>query len=94
MVWRLASFTTVRNRDFRSTSVAIWLLFEPITRSPSRCPDLLRSSAAWGRSSIGRASVICERYCPFTVWCLFFRIGRPVRRRLHSSRGITFHRVV
>ncbi len=35
-----------------------------------------------------------ERHCPFTVWRLFFRIGRPVRRRLHSSRGITFHRVV
>lgn len=89
-VWRLESFTPWRNRVFRSTSVATWLLFDPITRSRSRCPDSLRFSAAWGRSSIGRAA---RRY--FRVRHVRRATGRPRwiigRVAVHVREAIARH---
>lgn len=43
------SFKIIVNRVFLSTSVAIWVLFDPVTRSPSQCPVDLRLSALFGR---------------------------------------------
>jgi len=43
------SFKIIVNRVFLSTSVAIWILFDPVTRSPSQCPIDLRLSASFER---------------------------------------------
>ena len=47
-----ANLRMIVKRDFRSTSVAIWVFFEPDTRSPSQWPTDLRLSMFLERSCI------------------------------------------
>lgn len=53
------TLTSMTYRVWRSTSVAIWLLWLPKTRSPSQWPGIARSSIDAGRSLIETAPTIC-----------------------------------
>src|SRR5262249_53538609 len=66
-------------RVWRSTSVAMWVLFAPERRSPSQWPGMARSSASAGRSRMEAASTICPGPL-LVVPPLAWRICRVVRR--------------
>ena len=47
-----------KKRDCRSTSVAMWVLFDPVIKSPSQCPGTARSFTSAGRSRRENPSII------------------------------------
>ena len=84
-----STFTSLVNRVWRSTRVAMWLLFDPLMRSPSQCPGTARSSTSAGRSRIEIASTIRPRDCSAVVDVRARRIKRLERRCRSSSRSST-----
>jgi hypothetical protein len=52
------TFTSIVNRDWRSTKVAMCVLFTPESRSPSQWPGTARSSTSAGRFRMETASTI------------------------------------
>src|SRR5262249_45012153 len=75
----LGTLRSITKRVWRSTSVAMWVLFAPERRSPSQWPGTARSSASAGRSRIEAASTICPSPL-LVVPPLAWRICRVVRR--------------
>lgn len=53
-----ATLTKRVKRDCRSTSVAMWVLFDPVIKSPSQCPGTARSFTSAGRSHMKTPSII------------------------------------
>src|SRR5215813_9707562 len=74
----LGTLRSITKRVWRSTSVAMWVLFAPERRSPSQWPGTARSSASAGRSRMEAASTICPSPL-FVVPPLAWRICRAVR---------------
>ncbi len=55
------NFTGIEWRGFQFTSVTMYVLPEPTSRSPSQCPGRARSSASARRSRIDTASLMPPR---------------------------------
>jgi hypothetical protein len=59
-----SSFTSIVNREWRSTRVAMCVLFEPLSKSPSQWPGIARSLTSAGRCRIETASTMRPRGWP------------------------------